>query len=137
MARMAVIATATLSLGACSLSTQMASLDKKPSDLMTSSVAKSAKAEGIDSTDAELIKQAVVGADPGAAGDHSLAWSNPDTGNSGTIMAIDRFIGKEGQNCKKFQTTVDSFMGISIYKGETCELRKNQWVLSDFLRDKK
>jgi surface antigen len=64
-----------------------------------------------------------------------LAWSNPDTGNHGTIMAINKFVGNEGQSCKKFQTTVDSFTGISIYNGEACELRHGTWVLSRFMRD--
>ena len=66
---------------------------------------------------------------------HLLAWSNPETGNSGTITAIDKFIGNHGQSCKKFRTTVDSFMGISLYNGETCELKPGFWVLSWFIRE--
>ncbi|GIL02377.1 MAG: hypothetical protein BroJett030_22760 [Alphaproteobacteria bacterium] len=132
--KLACAAATALSLGACSLNARTAALDSEP-ELITASVARQVKAEGIDSTDAETIKQAVVSADSGPSA-LSLAWSNPDTGNRGTIMAIERFVGNEGQNCRKFQTTVDSFMGISIYKGETCELRAGLWVLSGLLREK-
>ena len=98
--------------------------------LVTASVAKPAEAEGVASTDAELIKTVVAD----ASQESSLAWQNPDTGNKGTITAINDFIGENGQQCKKFQTTVDTFMGISLYNGETCELKKGFWVLSWFLR---
>lgn len=134
-AKLAGVAALALSLGACSVSTKMAATDSEP-PLVTSSVAKAAKAEGIDTTDAELIKDAVVKADTISPRKLELVWSNPDTGNRGTIVAIDKFVSDDGQKCKKFQTTVDTFMGISIYNGETCELRKDLWVLSWFFRDK-
>lgn len=125
-----------LSLGACSLAAKTAGLDGDRT-LVTSSVAKTAKAEGIDSADAELIKNTVAKAETNPEPANLLAWSNPDTGNSGTITAIDRFVGSHGQKCKKFETTVDTFMGISIYDGETCELKPGFWVLSWFIRKDK
>lgn len=103
----------------------------KSNDIVTSSIAKPIKSEGIGSDDAEIIKSTVAQSDESQL----LAWQNPNTGNKGTITAIDGFIGEEGQQCKKFQTTVDTFMGISLYNGETCELRQGFWVLSWFLRD--
>jgi surface antigen len=128
----AVVALAT-SLGGCSVSRTVA-LEQEP-EVITSSVTKPIKAEGIDSTDAELIKSMVAEAEDETASSNMLAWSNPDTGNRGTIMAIDKFVGSHGQKCKKFQTTVDSFAGISVYNGETCEMKKGAWVLSWFTRD--
>ena len=133
--KLAVAGAMASSLGACSLNSATAGLESEPT-LITSSITQPVKAEGIDSTDAELIKNVVAEADNAHNADHALAWSNPDTGNKGTIMAINKFVGGSGQKCKKFQTTVDSFMGISLYNGETCELRKGFWVLSWFLRDK-
>ncbi len=120
-------------ISGCSLS-RTAALESEPA-LITSSITKPIAAEGIDSTDAEVIKSLVAQADQEPAGSPELAWSNPDTGNRGTIMAIDKFVGSHGQKCKKFQTTVDNFMGISLYNGETCELRAGFWVLSWFLRN--
>ena len=131
--KVAGLALIAASLAGCSMS-RTAALETEDR-LVTASVAKPVKAEGVDSTDAELIKSVVAEAEAANNGESVLAWSNPDTGSKGTIMAIDKFVGSHGQKCKKFQTTVDSFMGISIYNGETSELKKGFWVLSWFLRD--
>lgn len=120
-----------LSISGCAVNKTMSVLDDNP-DIITGSVSKPAEVEGVDPTDAEEIKNAVVTADNSS---HLLAWNNPETGHSGTITAIDQFVGTSGQTCKKFRTTVDSFMGIALYNGETCELKKGFWVLSWFIRD--
>lgn len=118
-----------LALSACSVSSTEGISGAKE-EFVTNSVAKPVIAEGIGSEDAEIIKRVVAQSDA----DNLLAWQNPESGNKGTITAIDNFVGSHGQHCKKFQTTVDSFMGISLYNGETCELKKDFWVLSWFLR---
>lgn len=99
--------------------------------LVTNSVVKTTKPEGISDTDAEVIKTAVSEAqlEPVVK---PLAWTNPDTGSSGTIVAIDKFMGKHGQKCRGFKTSVASFMGISFYNGEACEISAGEWVLSWF-----
>ena len=133
----AVLACVVLSASAgCTISRQGAKLDGE-STLITASISKPVKSEGVDSTDAEIIKNVVAGVDNREADSNLFAWSNPDTGSRGTITAIDHFVGSHGQKCKKFETTVDSFMGISLYDGETCELRPGFWVLSWFLRKDK
>ncbi len=129
--KLAAVCALVLPLGACSLSRTAALEDERA--LVTSSITKPVAAEGIDSTDVEVITNAVAAADNGM--EPELAWSNPDTGSRGTIKAIDKFVGSHGQKCKKFQTTVDSFTGISLYNGETCEARKDSWVLSWFRRE--
>ncbi len=126
----AIIATA-LVVASCSTTSQSVSLIEENS-IVTGSVAKPTKSDGVQGTDAELIKTVVV--ENTTPKTSELAWNNPDTGNSGTIVAIDKFIGSHGQQCKKFQTTVDSFMGISLYDGETCEVKRGLWVLSWFSR---
>jgi surface antigen len=99
--------------------------------LVTRSVVQKTKPEGIEETDAELIKSTVVAA---AVHDGStpLAWKNPDTGSSGAIVAIDTFMGKHGQKCRGFKTSVANFMGIAFYNGETCQISGEKWVLSWF-----
>jgi len=116
-------------LSACSVSSGLGSIDTQD-EIVTRSVTKPAETEGIGAADAEIIKTAVADADDTKL----LAWQNPETGNKGTITAIDEFVGSHGQQCKKFQTTVTTFMGISLYNGETCELKKGFWVLSWFLK---
>jgi surface antigen len=130
----ALAALAALSLAGCSLSSAVNSMPEP--QIVTSSVVKNVEQEGIEVTDAELIKQTVADAELESLQSNLLAWSNPDTGNKGTIMAIEKFAGSHGQPCKKFRTTVDSFMGISLYNGETCELKKGFWVISWLLREK-
>lgn len=130
IARAFVFSAAFVTLSACSVSStidQTATEDQ----IITGSVTKPVQPEGIDTADAEIIKSVVADSE----NSNALAWQNPDTGNKGTITAIDKFIGSHGQKCKKFQTTVDTFMGISLYNGETCELKKGFWVLSWFLKD--
>jgi surface antigen len=119
-------------LGGCSISRTPAL--KTP--LEAARMEQPTKADGIDSTDTQLITSVVAEAEtPGEPPSLRLAWSNPGTGNHGTIMAIERFVGNHGQDCKKFKTTVDNFNGISVYNGETCDVGKGSWVLSGFRRD--
>jgi len=99
--------------------------------LVTNSVVKKAKTEGIEETDAELIKQTVSTASTASAA-QPLAWTNPKTGSSGAIVAIDKFMGKHGQQCRGFKTSVDNFMGIAFYNGEACQISAGTWVLSWF-----
>jgi len=106
------------------------------SELITGSVTKTTEAEGVETGDTQIINSLVGENDQVANPTSSLAWQNPDTGNSGTILVIEKFIGPQGKKCKKFKTTIDSFMGISIYDGETCELKKGIWILSQFFRKK-
>ncbi len=119
-----------LALPACSMTNNVSSINTADKVLASSVSEAAVKKEGIASTDAELIKTVVAKSE----NSNTLAWQNPDTGNTGTITAINEFVGDKGQQCKKFQTTVTSFMGISLYNGETCELRKGFWVLSWFLK---
>ena len=122
-----------LTISSCTTASTGSSLVDE-STLVTGSVAKPTKSEGVQGTDAEVIKTLVADTKNSKPKTSELAWSNPDTGNSGTIVAIDKFVGSHGQQCKKFQTTVDSFMGISLYDGETCEVKRGLWVLSWFAR---
>lgn len=106
---------------------QLASEDQ----LITGSVVEQAKSEGIAQTDADIIKTTVTRA-KNASETHPLSWSNPETGSSGSIVAIDKFMGKHGQLCRGFKTTLSNFAGISIYDGETCQIEEDRWVLSWF-----
>lgn len=125
-----VISSACLAISACSVSSTTNDI-VTDDQIITGSITKPVQPEGIETADAEIIKATVAESDSS----NILAWQNPETGNKGTITAIDKFTGSHGQKCKKFQTTVDTFMGISLYNGETCELKKGFWVLSWFLKD--
>ena len=101
------------------------------SQLVTNSVVEKAKTDGIEETDAEIIKATVATAGSASVSE-PLAWSNPETGSSGAIVAIDKFLGSHGQKCRGFKTSVDNFMGIAFYNGEACQIGAGEWVLSWF-----
>ncbi len=130
VARASLFSAACVALSACSVSSPVNNISTED-QIITGSITKPIQPEGIETADAEIIKSVVAGSET----TNVLAWQNPETGNKGTITAIDKFTGSHGQKCKKFQTTVDTFMGISLYNGETCELKKGFWVLSWFLKE--
>lgn len=130
VAKASFVSVALMALSACSVSSTTSELPTED-QIITGSITKPVQPEGIETADAEIIKSVVAQSDQ----TNVLAWQNPETGNKGTITAIDKFTGSHGQKCKKFQTTVDTFMGISLYNGETCELKKGFWVLSWFLKE--
>ena len=81
-------------------------------------------------SDQIAIIKAVVAAGLSSNG-FRTAWANEETGNSGTITAIEEAV-KEGRRCYRFLTTLESFTGISLYDAETCEMTAGQWVMSFF-----
>lgn len=99
--------------------------------LVTESVVTANRPTGVSEEDARVITDTVAGAR--AAGTiEPLAWSSPSTGASGTIVAIDAFLGKHGQSCRGFRTSMSTFAGIGFYDGETCQVDRGAWVLSWF-----
>ncbi len=102
-----------------------------PDEIVTNSVVTRAKPDGLAETDAEILKSTVATA-PVAGNPKPLAWNNPQTGTSGTIVAIDKFLGKHGQACRGFKTSVSSFAGVGFYNGEACQVSSEKWVLSWF-----
>jgi surface antigen len=119
-------------IAACSVAGSKTTLLESDASLITGSVSKSAEITGIESTDTEVIKSVVAEAKLKSSANMALAWVNPDTGSSGTITTIDRFLGSHGQKCRGFKTTVSTFMGVAFYNGETCQISPTEWVLSWF-----
>ncbi len=99
--------------------------------IVSNAVSKPVKAAGVVNEDAQVITDAVATATVKPAST-ALAWANPNTGSSGTIVAIENFVGKHGQKCRGFKTTVSTFMGIAFYDGEACQISPGEWVLSWF-----
>jgi len=121
-------------IAGCSLSGPKTAGLASDATLITGSVAKPVQVAGIETTDAEVIKTTVADARINSSSAMALAWVNPNTGSSGTITTIDNFLGKHGQKCRGFKTTVSTFMGIAFYNGETCQVSPTEWVLSWFRR---
>ncbi|NKB52934.1 MAG: hypothetical protein GKR97_12035 [Rhizobiaceae bacterium] len=129
--KLAVLALLSFAAGGCAINGNSLPEITNGDQLVTNSVVNKAKPDGIEETDAELIKSTVVAAGT-SRNVTPLAWQNPETGSSGAIVAIDNFMGKHGQKCRGFKTSVANFMGIAYYNGETCQISGEKWVLSWF-----
>ncbi|NMG38860.1 hypothetical protein GRZ55_06335 [Chelativorans sp. ZYF759] len=60
-----------------------------------------------------------------------LAWNNSRTGSRGRVTEIEEY-RESGRPCRRFQTTRESFDGISLYSGEACLLSGSEWTLLYF-----
>ncbi|MEL6967374.1 MAG: RT0821/Lpp0805 family surface protein [Pseudomonadota bacterium] len=122
---------ASMAVSGCAINNNTLPQIANDKSIVTDSVAKTTGPKGIAKGDADVIKSAVAQA-PIEERIKPLAWSNPETGSTGTIVAIDKFMGKHGQQCRGFKTSVDTFMGIAFYNGEACQISPGEWVLSWF-----
>ena len=98
-------------------------------ELVTGSVAKANAGHGVDPADAEIIKSHVT-TSPVASFTAPLKWRNEETGASGAILSIETYRGRHGQPCRSFRTSIASFLGVSLFEGETCEIAERSWILS-------
>ncbi|MEO0496442.1 MAG: RT0821/Lpp0805 family surface protein [Pseudomonadota bacterium] len=130
---------ALLLVAACSRSTDIAELAPAttidPSTTASVQSAENTESEAAAASDKQAIASAirdVKAGKPGAGDSMVLAWRNEETGNSGTITAIEKAMSDTGERCFSFLTTLESYTGISLYDGTACELSAGQWVLSWF-----
>lgn len=81
-------------------------------------------------SDWEAVKRSVAKAPadrPAKAPEAKIAWSNAETGNSGTISDVIAS-NRAGSACKGFNTTVSSMDGVRLYRGEVCRTGRT-WEL--------
>lgn len=81
-------------------------------------------------SDWEAVKRSVARAPadrPAKAPEAKIAWSNAETGNSGTISDVIAS-NRAGNACKGFNTTVSSMDGVRLYRGEVCRTGRS-WEL--------
>ncbi|MDK9695640.1 MAG: RT0821/Lpp0805 family surface protein [Siculibacillus sp.] len=104
--------------------------DPPPDELVTGSIRKP-----IDTPDGdgEVIRRTVESARlPGAAA--QLAWTNPASGNSGTISDIVEAKARNGAPCRDFATTLTTVEGVVLYRGRACQGYLGPWDLVEFAR---
>lgn len=81
-------------------------------------------------SDWEAVKRSVAKAPtdrPTKSAEAKIAWSNAETGNSGTISDVIAS-NRAGNACKGFNTTVSSMDGVRLYRGEVCRTGRS-WEL--------
>ncbi|WP_062112505.1 RT0821/Lpp0805 family surface protein [Aureimonas sp. AU40] len=82
-------------------------------------------------SDGLTVRNAVSSANLDRTQAEPLAWSNTDTGASGTITAIEETRAGD-QICRSFKTSRQRFDGVAVYKGETCTRGSGEWTLTRF-----
>ena len=101
------------------------------SALQVPTTAQAAATTGDESaSDARTVRNAVSVADL-ADTDGRYEWSNPQTGSSGVISGLTE--EREGMRiCRRFQTSRQSYAGVSLYSGEACTNGEGEWALVKF-----
>lgn len=82
-------------------------------------------------SDALTVRNAISSADLSTLAGAPLAWANADTGSRGAISAVTED-SQQGQVCRKFTTTRESFDGISLYQGRACMVAPGTWQMTAF-----
>ena len=89
--------------------------------------------DGVDPSDWEAVRRAVATAPDGNAAD--IAWSNPDTGSEGTILAAAAAAGKSGTTCRTLEATINDNRGARRYRGEACQRTNGRWQITRMAAD--
>lgn len=109
-------------LGACSpVSMPIGSADIETPLVLTGSIPSEADETyaDINTEDRKLIAQTLYSALDEGSTDAALAWSNPESGNSGTISDLD--VSKfKSTGCLSFKTTANTISGLRLYEGTAC-----------------
>jgi 17 kDa outer membrane surface antigen len=109
------------------------SMDKAAADpsLVTNSVPETPSASPDQISDEATIRNAVSSANLGVLGPKPLSWANQDTGSSGMVSEIAE-AKEDGQLCRKFKTSRESFEGIALFAGKACLEDSGEWAMSSF-----
>ncbi|MBD8893123.1 pyridoxamine 5'-phosphate oxidase [Labrenzia suaedae] len=132
IARFAPVALACLLAGCGQVSMPLGSNDVETPLVLTGSIPSTSDTAfaDIDETDREIIAMSIgqlvsgSGLEASALADEgtmqtAVSWTNPDSGNSGSIGKLDKSkLADTG--CIDFETTANTIAGIRLYKGTAC-----------------
>ncbi|RWP51929.1 RT0821/Lpp0805 family surface protein [Mesorhizobium sp.] len=126
------IVLAVLPLAACGgggFSLEQAEVDRT---ILTSSTPASASPIDQDrASDQTTIRNAVSSADIQELGGQAVPWANSDTGSRGSITELAES-RDNGQLCRRFTASRESFDGVALFKGEVCLAGAGAWRMQDF-----
>jgi hypothetical protein len=128
----AAILALTLPLAACGaggFSLEKAEVDRS---IMTSSTpASPLTADTERDSDQTTIGNAVSSADIEQLGGQSVPWANAGTGSRGSISALAE-LKDNGQTCRSFKASRESFDGVAMFEGELCLASAGGWRMQAF-----
>lgn len=58
-------------------------------------------------------------------------WSNPDSGNSGSVSADETYTNDDGEGCRQFETTVNVEGDTRTATGTACRNDNGEWQVVD------
>lgn len=115
--------------GAGGFSLEQAEIDRT---ILTSSTPAAASPIDQDrASDQATIRNAVSSADIQELGGQAVPWANSDTGSRGSITELAES-RDDGQLCRRFTASRESFDGIALFKGEVCLAGAGAWRMQDF-----
>jgi surface antigen len=115
--------------GAGGFSLEQAEVDRT---ILTSSTPASALPIDQDrASDQATIRNAVSSADIQELGGQAVPWANSDTGSRGSITELAES-RDNGQLCRRFTASRESFDGVALFKGEVCLAGAGAWRMPDF-----
>ncbi len=127
----AVILSALVLLSGCGLSGNAMKKAEADPAIVTGSVSNDAISDQDAISDIATIRNAVSSANLEASGGKPLSWANQDTGSRGQVTSIAE-ANQDGRVCRKFETSRESFEGISLFTGKTCLNDDGQWSVLSF-----
>ncbi|SHL51623.1 RT0821/Lpp0805 family surface protein [Roseibium suaedae] len=130
--RFAPVALACVLAGCGQVSMPLGSNDVETPLVLTGSIPSSSDVAFADigETDREIIAMSIdqlvsgTGMEASALADEgtmrtAVSWTNPDSGNSGSIAKLDKS-KLDDTGCLDFETTANTIAGIRLYKGTAC-----------------
>lgn len=126
---MVLVALPLAGCGAGGFSLEQAEVDRT---ILTSSTPASASPIDQDrASDQTTIRNAVSSADIQELGGQAVPWANSDTGSRGSITELAES-RDNGQLCRRFTASRESFDGVALFKGEVCLAGAGAWRMQDF-----
>lgn len=61
----------------------------------------------------------------------TVTWSNPDSGNSGTVTPQEVYANDQGEDCRQFETTVHVEGEERTANGTACKTADGEWQIVD------
>lgn len=88
-------------------------------------------AKGLSDTDKIFSERTTQDAlEYGKPGEQAT-WSNPDSGNSGTVSADEMYTNDDGEGCRQFETTVNVEDDTRTVTGTACRNADGEWQVVD------
>lgn len=116
-----------LSLQACVVVQPKTAQNAPDNSIITGSIAaKTASLPKVDLGGDEQAMREKIAAAPNSS---TLNWQNEATGSRGTMSILNNFV-ENGNQCRTFKTTRESFNGIMIYQGKACQQQDTSWNMS-------